>query len=477
MVFPKNDFCRATPESQGVKSSAISAALEAIRASGKDIHSMLVLKNGYLISETYFAPYNENTKHSMFSCSKTFTSMLIGIAQGKGLLKLSDKVASFFPDKLPEEPSENLLNMTIRDLLHMATGNDQDTYGYMTRSGEDWVKMFLARPVEHVPGTFFRYNTGATYMLSAILTKLTGKTALELANEWMFDEIGIRFAKWDASPQGISQGGTGLHLTPRQMARFGLLLLNNGNWNGKQLIPEEYVREAQEKKIDTNNHIDHPDWCSGYCYQMWRCSYGAYRADGMGGQFIVMLPDANAVVVFTSALGSDIVFPMDVTHEYLAGALRGAEVLPENEGEQAKLAALSKEFALPGGGEIPAEAMANVPWGKKIALSEKLLGVADSITLYGGRFVLGTRFGAMDFAFKWGAPVLAERGIPLFGRRRGGKVSCMAKWEDGALVLRVNVLEEPATAYVSLRFEDGKAKIEVTSTAFIPAQTLEGTIA
>jgi len=228
MVFPKNDFCRATPESQGVKSSAISAALEAIRASGKDIHSMLVLKNGYLISETYFAPYNENTKHSMFSCSKTFTSMLIGIAQGKGLLKLSDKVASFFSDKLPEEPSENLLNMTIRDLLHMATGNDQDTYGYMTRSGEDWVKMFLARPVEHVPGTFFRYNTGATYMLSAILTKLTGKTALELANEWMFDEIGIRFAKWDASPQGISQGGTGLHLTPRQMARFGLLLLNNG---------------------------------------------------------------------------------------------------------------------------------------------------------------------------------------------------------------------------------------------------------
>ncbi|MBQ3222321.1 MAG: serine hydrolase, partial [Clostridia bacterium] len=132
MVFPKNDFCRATPESQGVKSSAITAALEAIRASGKDIHSMLVLKNGYLISETYFAPYNENTKHSMFSCSKTFTSMLIGIAQGKGLLKLSDKVASFFPDKLPEEPSENLLNMTIRDLLHMATGNDQDTYGYMT---------------------------------------------------------------------------------------------------------------------------------------------------------------------------------------------------------------------------------------------------------------------------------------------------------------------------------------------------------
>lgn len=477
MVFPKNDFIKATPESQGVKSGAIKAALDAVRASGKDIHSMLVLKNGYLISETYFAPYKENTKHSMFSCSKTFTSMLIGIAQGKGLLKLTDKVASFFPDKLPEDPSENLLNMTIRDLLHMATGNDQDTYGYMTRSGEDWVKVFLSRPVEHVPGTFFRYNTGATYMLSAILTKLTGKTALELANEWIFDTIGIRFAKWDSSPQGISQGGTGLHLTPRQMARFGLLLLNKGNWDGVQVVPEDYVLEAQEKKIDTNNHIDHPDWCSGYCYQMWRCSFGAYRADGMGGQFIVVLPEQNAVVVFTSALGSDIVFPMDVTHEYLADALRGSEPLPEDGCAQKSLEAVSMDCALPGGMQIPAEAAANVPWGKKIALSEKLFGIADSITLYGTRFALGTRFGSMDFAFKWGAPVLADRGIPLFGRRRGAKVSCMASWKDGALVLRVNVLEEPATAYITLRFDGADVSVDVQSTAFIPAQTIQGTIA
>lgn len=476
MVFPKHDFVYATPESQGVKSQAIQGALEAIRASGKDIHSMLVLKNGCLISETYFAPYTESTKHSMFSCSKTFTSMLIGIAQGKGLLKLSDTVSSFFPDKLPENPSENLLKMTIRDLLHMATGNDQDTYGYMTQSGDDWVKVFLSRPVEHVPGTFFRYNTGATYMLSAILTKLTGKTALELANEWIFDTIGIRFAKWDASPQGISQGGTGLHLTPRQMARFGLLLLNKGNWNGVQVIPEEYVLEAQEKKIDTNNHIDHPDWCSGYCYQMWRCSYGAFRADGLGGQFIVVLPDQNAVVVVTSALGSDIVFPMDLVHEHLVDALKGSEPLEEDCCAQKELASLSAACRMPGGDPIPEEAVKSIPWGKKIVLSEKLLGFADTITLYGGRVAFGTRFGSMDFGFRWNAPVLAERGIPLMGRRRGmSKISCMAMWKDGALVLRVNVLEEPATAYITMKFDGGKGEIDVQSTAFLPAAQIKGT--
>lgn len=475
MVFPKNDFLRATPESQGVNSSAIIAALEAIRASGKDIHSMLVIKNGYLISETYFAPYTESTKHSQFSCSKTFTSMLIGIAQGKGLLKLSDKVASFFPDKLPENPSENLLKMTIRDLLHMATGNDQDTYGYMTRSGDDWVKVFLSRPVEHEPGTFFRYNTGATYMLSAILTKVTGKTALELANEWIFDFIGVRGAVWDASPQGISQGGTGLHLTPRQMARFGLLLLNKGNWDGKQLIPEEYVLEAQEKKIDTNNHIDHPDWCSGYCYQMWRCSFGAFRADGMGGQFITVFPDANAVVVFTSALGSDIVFPMDVANKYLARALRNSDELDENPEKQEELAAISRECALPGGKEIPCDAVKNIPWGKKIALSKPLMGMVKSVTIYGSRIVMETARGSMSFQYKWGGPVLAPMALPIMGRGRGRKMSFMGNWQGSSFVLRMNLLEEPATAYIRFRFEDGKAHIELKATVFIPEQKIEGT--
>jgi len=197
----------------------------------------------------------------------------------------------------------------------------------------------------------------------------------------------------------------------------------------------------------------------------------------MGGQFIVVLPEQNAVVVFTSALGSDIVFPMDVLHEHLADALRGQEPLMENEAAGKTLRALSRQCELPSGEEIPAQAVAAVPWGKTIALSEKLFGVADTVTLYGTRISLGTRFGAMSFPFKWNAPVLAERGIPLFGRRRGTQASCMASWKDGALVIRVNVLEEPATAYIAIRFENGNAKIDVTSTAFIPAQTIQGTIA
>ncbi len=464
MFFPEKDFIKLSPESQGVKSEAIISAINAIRASGKDIHSMLIVKNGALISETYFAPNSARVKHAMYSCSKTFTSMLIGIAQGKGLISLSDKVASFFPDKLPENPSENLLAMTIRDLLFMASGNDQDTFPFMSKTKEDWVKVFLSRPVEHTPGTFFRYNTGATYMLSAILTKVTGKTALELAKEWIFEKIGIKFAKWDASPQGISMGGTGLRITPPQMSRFGLLLLNEGNWNGEQVIPREYVLEAREKKIDTSNHIAHPDWCAGYCYQMWRCSFGAYRADGMGGQFITVLPEQNAVVVFTSALASDIVYPMDLVSEYLVEALRGNEPVAENPAAYEQLCALSAECAHPSAGKLPAEAEKAVPWGRKIALENKLLNLVNAFTIFDGRIVIHTDLGNVTFGYQWNAPVLSFADFQLPFLREPVQLSFMGGWMDGALTMRIAVLGEPMTAYLRLMFSGENADISVHTT-------------
>lgn len=478
MVFPKQNFVTATPESQGVSSAALLQALQAIRASGKDIHSMLVVKNGCLISETYFAPYHAETSHSMYSCSKTFTSMLIGIAQGKGLLHLSDTVASFFPEKLPENPSENLLKMTVRDLLHMATGNDQDTFDYMTQSKEDWVKVFLSRPVEHAPGTFFRYNTGATYMLSAILTSQTGKTALQLAREWIFDKIGIRFVQWDASPQGISMGGTGLHLTPRQMARFGLLLLNEGRWEDEQIIPREYVLEAQQKQIDTSNHIDHPDWCAGYCYQMWRCSFDAYRADGMGGQFIVVLPKENAVVIFTSALAADIVYPMDLLRETLLPALQGQALLSEDEVTNRTLVEYSAACENPVSIVLPDEAKAKVPWGRRILHTQPQADGIGAFTIYDGRIRVEMGMGPMDFGYKWNAPQIAHMALPLPFLRspHPARVWFQAQWkhEEEAMFLRMGALGEPWTMDMLMHFGPDGVQIDMHST-FAGDKTISAT--
>lgn len=475
MVFPAEQFLTATPESQGVSSKALAEAIESIRQTGKDIHSLLVIRRGYLLSETYFAPYTAATKHSMYSCSKTFTSMLIGIARGKGLLSLDDTVASYFPDKLPDDPSENLMKMTIRNLLCMTTGNDQDTFGYMAESKEDWVKTFLSRPVENEPGTFYRYNTGATYMLSAILTKLTGKTALELAQEWIFPKIGITGAIWDKSPQGISLGGTGLHIRPLDMARFGLLLLSEGQWNGEEVVPAEYVREAQETKIVAYNHIPHPDWTAGYGYQIWRCSFGAYRADGMGGQFIVVMPDQEAVIIFTSALSRDIVYPMDFISEKLVG-LFGDSPLPENPEAQAELKAISNLCQKPEAKPVPEEAEAGVPWGKRIKLNGKLLGMVPALTLYRDRLYVESDMGDADLGFRWGAPMLSYYDIPIPEFREPMRLSFMANWDDG-LVLRVNALGEPFTARIRFAFSQGKATVSVEQTMGTPSEPLEGTYA
>ncbi|MBR4443222.1 MAG: beta-lactamase family protein, partial [Clostridia bacterium] len=165
MIYPQADFARSTPEAQGISSAAIENVLRDIRDSGADIHSMLIMRRGRLVFEHYFAPYTAEMPHSMYSCSKTFTSMLIGIAQDKGLLSVKDRVLSFFPEQEIKEPSENLSAMTIEDLLMMGTGNAQDTFPYMMRATQpdaDWVNIFLNRPVEHKPGTHFVYNTGAT---------------------------------------------------------------------------------------------------------------------------------------------------------------------------------------------------------------------------------------------------------------------------------------------------------------------------
>ncbi len=461
MVYPNKEFLYASPESQGIRGEEIDSMLEDIRLSGKDIHSILILKNGYLVSETYFAPYTAQTKHSMYSCSKTFTSMLIGIAQGKGLLSTEDKVVSFFPDKVPEEPCANLLDMRIKDLLSMSTGNDQDTFRYMMQS-DDMVKTFLSRPVEHEPGTFFRYNTGATYMLSAILTKLTGKSALQLANEWFLNRIGIEGALWDADRNGISLGGTGLHLTPRDMARFGLLLLNRGNWEGEQLIPEEYVQEASRKHIDTTNHIDHPDWLAGYCWQMWRCSFNnAYRADGMGGQFIVVMPDDNAVVVFTSSLGSDIVYPLDITNKYLSGAFTD-KVRPERE----KKAAAHEPAQLNG---------SVIPFGKRIKLADKIVGMVYAITLNPNSVYVETDQGDELFTVGLEKPVLSYDTVYLPGMRSGARLSFMYTAREKGLELRMNVLGEPYTLFIDMDFEGETADIDIKATGFGKFERTTGT--
>ncbi|MGC2657947.1 MAG: serine hydrolase, partial [Bryobacteraceae bacterium] len=189
-------------------------------------------------------------------------------------------------------------------LLTMSCGHDTEPKAV---GGGPSVKQFLAHPVPFKPGTHFQYNTMGAYVLSAIVTKVTGKTSLEYLEPRLFEPLGIENPRWDRSPEGNSLGGYGLWLRTEDMAKFGQLYLQKGKWKGKQLIPQDWVEESTTKQI-SNEQESHakigPDWQQGYGFQFWRCRHNAYRADGAAGQFIVVMPDQDAVVAITADTGN-----------------------------------------------------------------------------------------------------------------------------------------------------------------------------
>jgi CubicO group peptidase (beta-lactamase class C family) len=294
---------RATPESQGISSTAISDFLEGVKERGLEFHSMMLLRHGHVVAEGWWTPYTHDKVHLLYSVSKSFTSTAVGFAMDEGLLSEDDFVTSLFPEDLPETVSEHLAAMQVRHLLSMATGHTQDTLDRMFEQGDDWTRGFLSLPPEKAPGSIFCYNNGATYMLSAIIQKVTGVKLLEYLHPRLLEPLGITHARWDENPQGINYGFSGFHTTTEAIAKLGQLYLQKGKWNGQQLLSEKWVETATRAHIP-NAHPsgeDVPDWQQGYGYQFWRCQHNCYRADGAFGQFCVVMPEQDAVLAVTSA--------------------------------------------------------------------------------------------------------------------------------------------------------------------------------
>lgn len=337
---------RKDPASLGIPSRAILNFIDAIEESGLELHSFMLLRHGCVAAEGWWAPYRPEFRHALCSLTKSFTSTGIGLAVMEGRLSVDDPVISFFPDDLPAEISENLASMRIRHLLSMSTGHAEDTAGKLfegTGAGE--ARAFLGLPVEYQPGTRFVYNSGASHMLSAIITKVTGQTLFDYLKPRLFEPLGIEDATWDLSPGGINTGGWGLSIRTEDIARFGQLYLNLGVWRGKQIISKEWVREATSVQISTGDW-GASDWAQGYGYQFWRCRHGAYRGDGLFGQSCIVMPQQDAVVAITAgvkdmqavlnhvwdrllaAMGSEPVAESDEDREALARKVSSLAILP-----------------------------------------------------------------------------------------------------------------------------------------------------
>jgi CubicO group peptidase (beta-lactamase class C family) len=292
------DLPRSSPESRGVSSVAVLEFVEAADKSIDAMNSFMLVRHGHVVAEGWWSPYGPESPHSLYSLSKSFTSTAVGLAVSEGKLSLDDEVLKAFPDAGPAEASKNLRSMRVRDLLRMSTGHQAEPPRPKDRP---WTEAFLAHHVPNKPGTHFLYNTSGTYMLSAMVQKATGQTVLDYLRPRLFEPLGIEAPTWEASPQGISAGGYGLSVRTEDIAKFGQLYLQKGKWQDKQLVPEAWVEEATARQT-SNGSDPKSDWEQGYGYQFWRCRHGAYRGDGAFGQFCVVLPEQDAVVVITSGV-------------------------------------------------------------------------------------------------------------------------------------------------------------------------------
>jgi CubicO group peptidase (beta-lactamase class C family) len=323
---------RSTPEAEGVSASLIIDFLNAIDTGKVELHSFMFIRHGKVISEGWWNPYGPDYKHIMFSASKTFTATAIGLAVSENRLKITDKVISFFPYSQPDSISNYMKELTVQNLLTMSVGQDPEPW-VMGNNG-DWIETFLNTPPVYKPGTKFKYNNTATFMLSAIVQQVTGQTLFDYLQTRIFSRLEIHGIDWDLNPQGINLGMIGLRLKTEDMAKFGQLLLQNGVWNGKQIVPKEWVKEAISFKIPTSlsgnkDSLKLSDWGQGYCYQMWRGKNNTVRLDGMGGQFVVLIPDKDAIVVLT-ANAKNTQDELNLVHNYLIPAIKSEKPIQED---------------------------------------------------------------------------------------------------------------------------------------------------
>lgn len=291
----ENIFKEVTPEEAGIPSEAILKFIKQLEDNQVNIHGFIMIRENKVFAEGYWKPFHKDFQHRMYSAGKSFTSIAIGLLQEEGKLKITDYICDYFEDKLPKDGAhEYIKKIRIEDMLTMRTAHNKTTY--KVEDNNDWVESFFKIKPSHHPGTIFSYDTSATHVLSALVERLSGKSLMEYLSEKVLNYINFsEEAKFLKDPMGISQGGSGLICTMRDLAKLTYVCMENGVYNGKQLIPQEYIKEATKKQVDTfiQPVIDEQQ---GYGYQFWKSRYGGFTLYGMGGQLSICLPQYKVIL-------------------------------------------------------------------------------------------------------------------------------------------------------------------------------------
>jgi CubicO group peptidase (beta-lactamase class C family) len=339
-VWPTHGWQLSTPEEQGIDSEQLAALFERIAESGYAVHSVTIIRHGAIVADAHAAPYRSDSLQLTYSCTKSVVSTLIGIAIDEGLIAGVDvPLLDLFGGVALDNVDARKEALTLEDALTMTTGMDaQDSYLYRwrglnaVRENENWTAGALSFPMVAEPGSRFDYSNTASYLLASALQRATGMTAAEYAELRLFGPLGITEYEWAKSPEGVNIGWAELSLTPHDMAKIGYLMLRQGEWDGTQLVSTEWVTAATTGRIAAGTLSDR------YGYQWWVDDGGHFMALGYAGQYIVVLPDEDAVVVFTSDLPEDQFFvPRDLVDEMIIPAMESAGPLPDNPGGLARL--------------------------------------------------------------------------------------------------------------------------------------------
>jgi len=470
---------RSTPSAESVSSQNILNFIEAIEKNKNELHSLMIMRHGKIIAEGWWNPYQPDLKHTVYSTSKSFTSTAIGFAVSEKRLSLNDKVISFFLKDVPDVISPNLSALTVKDLITMSAGQEPDpTFDIVTRDS-NWVKSFLATPIKNKPGTKFLYNTLATYMLSAIVQKVTGEKVIDYLKPRLFEPLKIESMDWEVDPQGRNTGGWGLRLKTEDMAKFGQFYLQKGKWNNMQLLPAEWIEDATSFKIDQAPGLpqstkDSSDWMQGYCYQFWRCRNNGYRADGAFGQYIIVLPDKDAVIVITSET-PDMQDVLNLVWEYLLPAFENENSNLNKEIDE-KLGDKLVTLALPLFPASKPSKITNTIQNKTYAIARNQFNI-DSLKFFFNQTecTLNINAGPEEYKLAFGS----GKWIPGETKKAGPSLLSMAKeansglppfkiagnyqWKnDSILELKLRYIESPHSELMVCTFNKDNISIDVS---------------
>lgn len=471
--WPTEGWRTSIPEQQGLDSEKLGEALDYIKEKDVRIHSLMIIRNGYIVTDAYFYPFSRDSIHDTASVTKSFTSTLIGIAISEGHIAGVDQlVLDFFPERKVKNVDVRKKAMTLEDLLTMRSGfecvNDpfEATLSQM-RESPDWVQFTLDLPMVEEPGTQFVYCSCNSHLLSGIIRETTGMSEQDYANRTLFEPLGISNVSWPTDPQGNNHGWGDLRLTSYDMAKLGYLYQNKGAWDGKQVVPAEWVAASTQKHVSLEEN-------DGYGYQWWISGdvQGIYEARGRGGQRIIVWPEKNIIVVTTGGG-----FEPDDLAPLLLASLKSDRPLPENPEAyrqlQEKITAASNP---PDPEPVPAlpEMAANIS-GKTYVFDPNPYGIEKiSLSFEGEKEVL------LNLSLEEGQQTLPVGLDNIYRISPGGEFGPLALkgfWKtDNEFVFYYNEVSNINNYQVNMTFEGDQVKVRVEELTGTGSATFGGRI-